>query len=509
MHNTVDQAWRGAIGFYQSSLFKRVQMSSLFADSKTFADAIPKAPWNIILQAYDRVSNGPDFSLKDFIYEQFDIPAPVSLQGIQTASDMQDYIQHMWKILARQPDQSRQDSLIPLPYEYIVPGGRFREIYYWDSYFTALGLIEAGHAQMAQAMLKNFLYLIDTVGHVPNGNRAYYHSRSQPPILGLMTDLLIGADNTAHPLFEAALHGMEKEYQFWMSGEEALVDDWQAHRRVMRLENGAILNRYWDDDDSPRPESYREDTEAASHVAPEQRASVYRHIRAACESGWDFSSRWFKDPQDITSIRTTDVVPVDLNSLLFRLEKQLAQWFGVLGNEEKHNFYVTRADERRRAINTYLYHDSESLYLDFLFSERTNSEVVSAACYVPLAVGLASKRQADAIAKITESTFLQAGGIITTPISSGQQWDAPNGWAPLQWFAVEGLERYGYLALADKIKTNWLSSVERKFTDKAAMLEKYDVCNTQQEAGGGEYEVQLGFGWTNGVTALFLSTLPE
>lgn len=504
MHKSSHQTWRGAIAFYQSSLFQRVQMSQLFQDSKTFADAIPKVPWDVILQAYDNASTAPNFSLQSFVYAHFDIPTPVAVKGIETLPDMQGYIEHMWQVLARQPDQSRQDSLIPLPYDYIVPGGRFREIYYWDSYFTALGLIEAGHKHMAQEMLRNFLYLIDTVGHVPNGNRAYYHSRSQPPILGLMTDLLIGADNTAHPLFEEALLGMEKEYQFWMRGEGNLKDDWQSHRRVMRLEDGAILNRYWDDDDTPRPESYREDRETAASLAPQLRPSVYRHIRAACESGWDFSSRWLKDPNDIASIRTTDVVPVDLNSLLFRLEKQLAQWFDAIGNEEKHTYYLDKSVKRRCAINKYLYRDSESVYQDFIFAERKNSEVLSAACYVPLAVGLASEKQAAAIAKVTQTTLLQAGGIMTTPITSGQQWDAPNGWAPLQWFAVEGLKRYGFNKLAETIQQNWLKSVGRKFADKAVMLEKYDVRSLQEEARGGEYEVQLGFGWTNGVTALFL-----
>src|SRR5439155_1757367 len=175
-----------------------------------------------------------------------------------TSQSMEEHIRALWPVLTRPPDTAdAHSSLIPLPNPYIVPGGRFREVYYWDSYFTMLGLIESGRTDLVKSMLDNFAYLIRTVGHIPNGNRTYYLSRSQPPFFAAMVGLYARATDTTHAL--QYLDALEAEHAFWMNGAERLAPGaGQAYRRVVRLREGApLLNRYWDDLPEPRPGSSR------------------------------------------------------------------------------------------------------------------------------------------------------------------------------------------------------------------------------------------------------------
>ena len=499
--------WRASLPFYQSQLFHDVQLAGLFADSKTFADATPTAPWNNIIEAYEYQKKQNTFNLLAFIEQHFDLPESISLSDKTAKESVKAYIDNMWQVLTKQPDPPGVCSLIPLKRPYIVPGGRFREIYYWDSYFTALGLMQSAHQQRVRDMLENFLDIQQTVGLIPNGNRAYYHTRSQPPILSLMGELVASVDNDPQ-LTSRCLHGMELEYQFWMQGHEQLSIESPSHRRVVRMNDGTILNRFFDDDDSPRPESYREDIEAAAALPPAERAQFYRDLRAACESGWDFSSRWLDDPEKLHSIRTTQIVPIDLNSLMYLLEKRLASGFAnIYPNKAK--YYAQCAVKRKKAINHYMWDNKDGIYRDYHLAQQDQTKVASAATAVPLFVGLSSAGQAKAVAIKIEQQFLKAGGIVTTLQHSEQQWDSPNGWAPLQWFAVKGLLDYGHTKLAKRIMQNWLRCVENYFTTHHTMLEKYNVCELSATAKGGEYEVQFGFGWTNGVSRQFYHLLQQ
>ncbi len=191
---------------------------------------------------------------------------------------MGDHIRALWPVLTRAADTTASySSLIPLPHPYVVPGGRFREVYYWDSYFTMLGLVRSGRVDLVRDMLDNFAYLVRTVGHIPNGNRTYYLSRSQPPFFAVMVGLYAQAADTADAL--RYVDALEAEHAFWMAGAERLAPG-TAYRRVVRLPDGALLNRYWDDDPEPRPESYREDYRLAQTVPAAARDSLYRNIRA-------------------------------------------------------------------------------------------------------------------------------------------------------------------------------------------------------------------------------------
>ena len=448
--------WRDSLSFFASDLFKHVQMAQLFPDSKTFADAIVKTDLNTVLAAYEQAcldaeKSGEAVDLATFVNTHFDIPEMISATSQTKFENVADYIEHMWQVLTRTPDTEQKDSLIALTRPYIVPGGRFREIYYWDTYFTALGLIDAGRTDMAINMLVNFVDILNEVGCIPNGNRAYYYSRSQPPILALFYNLL--KDALSDQQKEYVIWGLKKEYQFWMNeaGENASQKG-AAQLRTVTMPCGATLNRYFDTEPTPRPESYREDIETAEHIGADK-SQFYQHVRAACESGWDFSSRWLANPNSLASIRTTEIIPVDLNALLVTLEQTLAS--------------VTKGAEQAR-------------------------------------YSAASTARIKAI-----NILLKKGGVVTTSNTTSQQWDAPNGWAPLQLFAVEGLRNYGFDMQAQTIMLRFCKTIENHFATSGVLLEKYNVCEPEIKAGGGEYDVQLGFGWTNGVYTRFQTYLNQ
>jgi alpha,alpha-trehalase len=414
---------------------------------------------------------------------------------------MEEHIRALWPALTRAADSSDpRSTLIPLPKPYVVPGGRFREVYYWDSYFTMLGLIESGRTDLVKSMLDNFAHLIATVGHIPNGNRTYYLHRSQPPYFAAMVGLYAAATDTAQAL--PYLDAMEAEYAFWMDGSSRLAPG-EAYRRVVRLPNGAILNRYWDDRPEPRPESYREDFELAQGVPPERREALYREIRAAAESGWDFSSRWMRDPKDLRTLETTALAPVDLNSLLHHAERTIAALRASRarpGDAEVAARYAAAAESRRRALVAAAFDTTAGYYFDVRWrsGERVTERPTLAAA-APLYFGLATPEQGRAVAARLQRDFLAPGGFVTTRIASGQQWDSPNGWPPLQWLAINGAAQYGRADVAADARNRWLALNRRTYRETGKMTEKYDVTDLSRRAGGGEYPTQDGFGWTNGV----------
>ncbi len=428
-------------------LFVAVQMQRVFPDSKTFVDCAPRRHPEAILEDYRARCGEPGFDLEAFVHEHFSLyEMPVKAFVANPDDSLAEHIDRLWPILTRHPqDHPEHSSLLPLPHDYVVPGGRFTELYYWDSYFTMLGLDESGHCDLLRAMADNFAYLIDTYGHVPNGNRTYYLGRSQPPVFALMTELF---EETGVHRASDYLPQLHKEYAFWMEGADVLRPG-EAHRRCVCLADGMVLNRYWDERATPREESYREDVETArSSCRP--RHEVYRDLRAGAESGWDFSSRWLDDAHRLATIRTTSILPVDLNALLYKLERQIAELSAV------------------------------------------------------------KNQQAAAVAATVQERLLAPGGLATTEIGgSGEQWDRPNGWAPLQWIGIRGLQHYGHDALALDIEERWLTIVSHLFERENKLVEKYVLRPCTEHAGGGEYPLQDGFGWTNGVTRKLMQEDPN
>jgi len=404
----------------------------------------------------------------------------------------------------RTPAVPPYSSLLPLPRPYVVPGGRFREMYYWDSYFTMLGLEESRRHDLVADMVRDFAYLIDAYGHVPNGVRTYFLSRSQPPFFFGMVGLLSSTDPASS--YAGFLRELKREYEFWMQGADRLRPG-AAHRHVVALPDGSILNRYWDDRDTPRDESYREDAELArtSHRNAQQ---LFRDIRATAESGWDFSSRWFADGHTRATIDTTEIVPVDLNSLLLGLEKAIHEACRRTANEVCAQEFSRRAAARRAAIDRYLWDATSGVYLDYRWTSQARVPRISAATLYPLFVAEASEAQARSVAAAVSRDLLKEGGIVTTAVVTGEQWDAPNGWAPLQWIAISGLRQYGEAQLAETIACRWMLNVNRVYAESGKLVEKYDVMASGRRGGGGEYPLQDGFGWTNGVMRKLIALYP-
>ena len=483
-------------------LFYDVQTKEIFEDSKTFVDVVPQYNVGLIRQRYNMLGDTSRPVVSDFVEQHFEIPDN-DFEFKTDSSSINTHITNLWEVLKRPADERISGTLIPLPEPYIVPGGRFREIYYWDSYFTMLGLAEDDQEKTIENMVDNFAFLINQYGFIPNGNRTYYLGRSQPPFFSMMVKVL--AEEKNEKILARYLPEMEKEYNFWMDGKEKLQD--KAYRRVVKMPGGEILNRYWDDLATPRPESYREDIETAELAISKNpeltREEVYRNLRAGAESGWDFSSRWLeRNTQgnfDLSSIHTTSIIPVDLNSLMYNLEITIARAAEVAGNSAKAEEFRKKAENRKAAIQKYHWSESEGFFMDYNFETSAQTSQLSLAGVYPMFFEIASTEQAREVSGKIKQVFLKPGGLVTTPYNTGQQWDAPNGWAPLQWISIKGLENYGFKDLAMEITGRWLNLNNDVYKRTYKMLEKYNVEDLSKESGGGEYPTQDGFGWTNGV----------
>jgi len=487
-------------------LFESLQCAHIFSDSKTFVDSIPRCAPDEIMRRFAGLRDKPAFDIRSFVLENFDLPKTSGEElPPQPIHDARTQINQLWSTLTREPDQREQhSSLIALPKPYVVPGGRFRELYYWDSYFTMLGLAVSERFQILQDMVDNFSFLIDQIGFIPNGTRTYYCTRSQPPFFVMMLELLESATADSS-VFRRYLPQLEIEYAFWMAGSEMLGANQTAVRRVVMID-GVLLNRYWDDSDRPREESYAEDIKLAAQV-DRHPANLYRDVRAACESGWDFSSRWFEDSRSIASIRTTGLLPVDLNCIMHRIESTLGNVHDLNGDTNRARFYKDRAAQRKAAIQSLFFDNQENFFCDIALSDYKPTRTLSLAAAYPLFFDLATDDQAVHVASRFEQDFLRPGGWVTTLVESGQQWDAPNGWAPLQWIAYEGLCNYGNDKLARIAAGRWVDNNMQVYRDCGRFMEKYNVDNPGIAASGGEYTVQDGFGWTNGVLLSLLERL--
>ena len=386
-----------------------------------------------------------------------------------------------------------------MPESYIVPGGRFREVYYWDSYFTIQGLMVSKRFNIVENILNNFKWLIDHYEHIPNGNRNYYLSRSQPPFYALMVNTL--AEQEGPGIYKKYFSAMEKEYNWWMEGENTIKPG-ETINHIVKLSDGSVLNRYHDKKNIPRQESYVQDVTTSKEYKGND-GIVFNHLRSAAESGWDFSSRWFGDTLHLNTIETSNIIPVDLNCLLYSYETVLAKAARSKGLIKKAADYEMRAKKRKEAILKYCWNKELNFFFDYNFKKGHTTNIWSAAGIIPLFTNVATEQQANLVQQQIKSKFLKDGGIVTTIYHTGQQWDAPNGWAPLQWIAVKGLMNYHYDALARDISDRWMSVNERVFSRTGKMLEKYNVENIHLESGGGEYPTQDGFGWSNGIYLKF------
>jgi alpha,alpha-trehalase len=403
--------------------------------------------------------------------------------------------------------QVTEPGLLYLPRPYVVPGGRFNEMYGWDSYFIQVGLVRDGELELAKDMIDNFLYEVENYGRVLNANRTYFLTRSQPPFLTQMI-LNVYRRRPDRAWLRRAVPAVEKYYRYWTE-EPHLVK-----------ETG--LARYYDLGEGPAPEvlSDERDAQGRTHydrvrefyrthevsdydvakfydrATDELTAAFYKGDRSMRESGFDPSNRFGPFNADIISYN-----PVCLNSLLYVMERDAARISRLAGRAREARAWDERAQARRGKVNRLMWDERDGLYYDYNFEKKEVRRYPFATTFYPLWAGIATPRQAARVAVEGLRLFERAGGLQTSTNVSGSQWDAPYGWAPLQMIAVEGLRRYGYGAEADRVAANFLSLVLKDFIEHNTIVEKYDVAARTSSLGAGlrfgYSSNEIGFGWTN------------
>nr|XP_043608266.1 trehalase [Erigeron canadensis] len=429
-------------------------------------------------------------------------------------------VHSLWKNLSRKVSNKvleypERHSLLPLKYPVIIPGSRFQEVYYWDSYWVIRGLLASKMYETAKGIVLNLIDLIDTYGYVLNGARAYYTNRSQPPLLSSMV-IDVYKRTSDMDLVKKALPALIKEHAFWTSGiHNVTVEDSQGVRHN--------LSRYYAMWNQPRPESFTIDTETADKVTDDcEKEQLYRELASTAESGWDFSTRWMKNTSDLTSLSTTMILPVDLNAYVLKMELDIAFLANVTG-ESSHALHFTKASKaRKKAMDSVFWDEEKGQWFDYWLNDNLTSEDVHkwdasnqnqdifASNFIPIWVQLFNSDE-TVVTKVSQSLessgLLRAAGISTSLTNSSQQWDFPNGWAPIQHIIVEGLVRSGSKearSLAKDIALRWIRTNYVTYKTSKAMHEKYDVSKCGEFGGGGEYVPQTGFGWSNGVILAFL-----
>jgi alpha,alpha-trehalase len=484
-------------------LFDSIMVNHVFEDSKTFLDMTPLMPTDQVIALFKDMRKKPDFNWQTFINQAFAPPKKDTLVfEANTSRSVEDHIMALFPFMERAADSATLGSILPIPRPYFATSGQIHELTYADAYFTMLGLQAAGKVDMMENMVENFAYLINTEGFIPMGNRTYWATRSNPPYFACMVQLL--ADVKGKEVLAQYLPQLEREYFFWMTGEEnPAPKDMAIHAHVVQVDRNT-LNRYYGKIEKPRPESYLID-KSIVQTSNRPAAETYRHIRAAAESSWNFSSRWFEDTKVINSICTSDIIPVDLNALLYNLEITISKAKIVEKKYNEATEWEKKASHRREALMRYCWAESKGTFFDFNMQKYKQTGVISAAIAYPLFFKMLSKRDADRVVLYLQQNLLFKGGIASTNFISGESHDAPFGYANLQWIVIKGLRNYGHEELANDIKNRWVNLNTRVYKNTGKLLEKYNVVDLSDETGGGSYPTQDGYGPTNGVLLKLLS----
>ena len=435
-------------------------------------------------------------------------------------------------------------GLLYLPSNYVVPGGRFNEMYGWDSYFIVRGLLEDHRVELARGMVENFFFEIEHYGTILNANRSYYLTRSQPPFLTSMVMAIYEADQSARhddrKWLERAYEFASKDYEMW--------------NRDPHLAGDTGLSRYYDFGNGPAPESLKDESgvyrkvtdyflfhDARDYIVdmsngkpdrpvdgflysvqvceepltmarpvcdPAKKISLtsdyYKGDRAMRESGFDISFRF--GPYGAA---THHFAPVCLNSLLYKTEKDLQQLSDILGRKEDAQRWQQRAEKRKELIQKYLWDAQRGMYFDYNLDQSARSSYEYITTFYPLWAGIATPEQAEAVRK-SLPVFEHEGGLAMSNHDAGDQWDLPYGWAPTQLLAIEGLRRYGFHKDADRVSFKFLSTIAENFRRDGTIREKYNVLTRSSESHieTGYSQNVVGFGWTNAAFLALLHALP-
>jgi alpha,alpha-trehalase len=490
----------------------------------------------------------PKLAAAAVLYIPADFEAPVAVQQLQKRCNVQ--AQHLPMVIHKlgeiDPGKIDPAGLLYLPSKYVVPGGRFNEMYGWDSYFIIRGLVRDNRIDLAQGMVENFFFEIEHYGAVLNANRTYYLTRSQPPFLTSMILAVYDARKSAGQEDRAWL---ERAYKY-------AARDYSLWTREPHLAGSTGLSRYYDFGNGPAPESLKDETGHLSQVAayilahpsagrgylvPAKNGEApqapvgplfglqvcettttmarsdcvsagsaalstdyYKGDRAMRESGYDISFRFGP-----FGAATHHYAPVCLNSLLYKTEEDLGLMSDILGHKEEAADWRKRAEDRKERIQAYLWDAKRGLYFDYDFEKQLQSSYEYVTTFLPMWTGIATPEQARAIMK-NLSVFEKPGGVLMSPNESGGQWDYPYAWAPNQLLADEGIRRYGFKEDADRVSYEFLSTVAENFRRDGTIREKYNAVtrSSETQVTAGYHMNIVGFGWTNGVFLALLNELP-
>lgn len=526
-----------------------VNLREVYPDGMTLACAEPREPYtyNEVVEEYSRRCDDPEFSDMDFFMQYFTVPQlDKTSHSAEPGQTLDEYIS------TKLPDfmvsaTNRGYFDVTLPEDRAVAGvGRFGgQAYHWDSFLIAQGYAAEGRWDLIEKIVLNTEYEINKYGHPLNGSAEFYATRAQPDYFGHMVRMM--ADKVGPEALVRFLPALEKDHMgYWMDGIDelsALPDDGEAHahRTLVRMPDGSFLNRYWDDGEGPRLESYWEDVETAKaaiegltgEARETKTRDVYKDLRAAAASGWDFSSRWFEDGSTLSTINTTKIAPIDLNSLLAYNEETLAMSYMAAAELDAEGYnkdecleraakYYEMSQQRIEAINTYLWDPTDEIYRDYNFVANRQTTIVSAAMTYPLYTGIAyGKEQVFGVARALKNDLLYSGGIIvTTTEDSEEQWDggsregtrSKNVWAPPQYATVRGLADAArklmtleteidvepLFDLAEEARDNFIKGIQTAFDTNGSVPEKLRGDDPGTPATGGEYDLVSLLGMTVG-----------
>ncbi|EZA62647.1 hypothetical protein DMN91_007675 [Ooceraea biroi] len=524
--------------YCEGPLLKTVQLSGIFNDSKTFVDLYQLHDPDVTIDNFNALMNATNNApnrdqVAAFVAQNFaeqdelenatlpdwtENPKILKSIGDPTYREWAKNLNLIWKELARRLNHDvvvdiQRHSLIYVNNTFIIPGGRFREFYYWDSYWIIEGLLLCDMHDTVKGMIENFLSMVDRFGFVPNGGRIYYLSRSQPPLLIPMVAKYYEFTGDRKFLREnIAL--LEAEFEYWQN--EMTVN-------VIKNDKTYKLAHYVVNSPNPRPESYKEDYRLAQQLPEEKRGAVYDDLKAAAESGWDFSYRWCIRSNEtaqlsLLNVSTSDIIPVDLNAILQRNAKLLAYFHSILYNPLKVLRYTRIAQNYQAAINDVLWNENEGVWLDYDTRNKRHRDTFYVSNLTPLYTMSYNRSRRETYAQKAISYLKKNkidafyGGTPTSMNYTGEQWDFPNAWPPLQSFLIQGLYQTQVkkaMDLAEDFAIRWLRSNYLGYKESGNMFEKYNAIIPGDGGGGGEYLVQTGFGWTNGVVFEFLSTFPD
>ncbi|KAK3382368.1 glycoside hydrolase family 37 protein [Lasiosphaeria ovina] len=590
--------------YCQGDILKAIELASPFSDSKTFVDMPTTKPLNEVILAFNQLTQplSNNSELNDFLAANFapaggeleDVPVselktdPVFLKKVDDGviNEFVNAVIDIWPDLTRRyagPGNCTEcaNSFIPVNRTFVVAGGRFREPYYWDSYWIVEGLLRTGGAfiEISKNIIENFLDFVETIGFVPNGARVYYLNRSQPPLLSQMVRVYIEHTNDTS-ILERAVPLLIKEHEFWMTNRT--VDITAPDGKKYTLNRQTACCRYHVQNNQPRPESYREDWISANNgsyyaqsgiIYPQktplnesQKADLYANLASGAESGWDYGTRYLARPNDaaldvyfpLRSLNVVNIVPVDLNSILYQNEVAIGNFLKATGNDTGAKTWAAKANVRSQAMYALMWNSTLWSYFDYnltsnsqniyipLDPDTTPAEEATApkgyqvlfdiAQLYPFWTGAAPEQLKNnplavqqAYSRVETMLDVKAGGIPATNLQTGQQWDEPNVWPPLQHVLMKGLlntpATFGtadpaYVAVQDlslRLAQRYLDSTfctwyatggSTSQTPKlqglgsdavGAIFEKYADNSTNVAGGGGEYTVVEGFGWSNGV----------